>query len=62
MTPHELSFFRKNLRRRLQSAAKETEREFIKYQRRADEARERWALLFQAFSDATKFNPDKEVD
>ena len=58
---------RSSLRRRLQRAAKETEREYIKLQRRelfdlAEDARDRWALLFQAARDVRTFDFDKGAD
>lgn len=58
---------RSALRRRLKRAAKDAEREYIKLQRRelfdlADDARERWTLLFQAYHDAKTFDFDKEAE
>lgn len=58
---------RSTLRRRLKRAAKDAEREYIKLQRRelfelTEDARARWALLFQAFQDVTRFDFDKEAD
>lgn len=50
------------LRKRLKRAAKESEREYVKFQRLADQCRTRWALLFQAFIDAKTFNFDKEAE
>lgn len=58
---------RSTLRRRLKRAAKDAEREYIKLQRRelfelAEDARDRWALLFQAFKDVNRFDFDQEAD
>lgn len=58
---------RSSLRRRLERAAKETEREYIKLQRRelfdsAEDARDRWVLLFQAARDVRTFDFNKEAD
>lgn len=58
---------RSTLRRRLKRASKDAEREYIKLQRRElfdldEDARDRWALLFQAFKDVTRFDFEQEAD
>lgn len=54
------------LRRRFLRAAKQAEREYIKLEKQgsadADDARERWALLFHAATNVLSFNTDKEAD
>jgi len=54
------------LRRRFLRATKQAEHEYIKLEKQgsadADDARERWALLFHAAHDAITFKPSEEAD